>query len=116
MEIQEPPHKSFFQEYKEAILAGQEGRNRFIPVPFPRLSQHLGVGRNLYTLIGGNPGTGKSAFAHLAYILGPYNVWKKMRDEGETDVKLKIILFSMERSRQYTLAKWACMILLRRYG
>ena len=108
--------KPFFQEYKQAVDDGREGRNKFLPLPFPRLTEHIGVGRSMYHLIGGDSGTGKSAFVHLAYILGPYNVWKRMKVRDETDIDFKVLLFSMERSRRDTLAKWACMYVLMRHG
>ena len=46
--------------------------------------------------------SGKSAFMHSAYILHPYDYLL----EHKSGIKFKVILFSMERSKVYILAKW----------
>lgn len=105
---------SLFNQLLEYVDRGRIGQNRWIPVPYPRLGQHLGIAKRIYTLIGGAPGTGKSAFCHYTYILSAYNWWYKNQDN--TDIKLKVIYRSMERSKIFTIGKWTCLWLYSKYG
>lgn len=93
---------SEFSLLRQEIQRGIEGRNNGIPMGFDRLNKYIGIRKKIYSCIFGATGSGKSAFVHSAYILSPFDYYYKNRDK----VKLKIILFSMERSKIYTLAKW----------
>jgi replicative DNA helicase len=93
-----------FEILKQEVINGLEGKNSGIPMGFKRLNKYIGIRKRIYTLIFGAPGSGKSAFCHSAFILHPFDWWYTNRDT--LDVKLKFILFSMERSKVYTLAKW----------
>lgn len=86
------------------VLAGMEGRNSGIPMGFDRLNKYIGIRKRIYTLLFGATGSGKSAFCHSAYILNPFDWW--LLNKNKTPIKLRIILFSMERSKMYTIAKW----------
>lgn len=104
------PQKNFqeqtsnFNRLKKEVQDGIDGKNNSIPIGFSRLNKHIGIRKRIYTTITGATGSGKSSLLHSAYILNPFDWWIK---EGEKQgVKLKIILFSMERSKVYTLAKW----------
>lgn len=93
-----------FDILKKEVKDGIEGKNNSIPIGFERLNKHIGIRKRIYTVILGATGSGKSALVHSAYVLNPFDWFIK---EGEKKgVKLKILLFSMERSRIYTLAKW----------
>jgi len=70
---------------------------------FNRLNKYIGIRKRIFTTILGATGTGKSAIAHNAYILQPFDFLRKNK---RTDLKMKVILFSMERSKVYILAKW----------
>lgn len=97
-----------FKELLSDVEKGIEGKNQGIPTGFIELDKHInGIQKGIYTLIGGNSGTGKSAYAHLAYILNPYDWLQKNLDK--TDFRLRVILNSMERSTKYLLAKWTCL-------
>lgn len=48
--------------------------------------------------------SGKSALLHNAFILNPFEYIMSKHNTQKT--KLKVILFSQERSKSYTLAKW----------
>jgi replicative DNA helicase len=93
-----------FEFLKQEVNNGIEGRNSGIPMGFNRLNKYVGIRKRIYTLLFGATGSGKSAFCHNAYILHPFDWWYANKDV--TSVKLKFILFSMERSKVYTLAKW----------
>ena len=65
------------------------------------------------TMIFGSPGSGKSAFVHSAYILNPFDY---LQAHSENTMKLKVIFFSMERSKVYILAKWVSRKIFMEYG
>lgn len=85
------------------IQAGIDGRNNGISFDFPRLGKYIGIRKRIMTLIFGSSGSGKSAYLHSAYILNPYDSIKKSNPQN---IKFKVILFSMERSKIYILSKW----------
>ena len=58
----------------------------------------------MYYLIGGLTGSGKTSFVDDAFILNPVDWY--ISQKGKSNIKLKIIYRSMERSRTYKLAKW----------
>jgi len=93
-----------FDLLKKEVDNGIQGRNSGIPMGFRRLNKYIGIRKRIYTVIFGATGSGKSAFCHSAYILHPFDWW--YANKNTSNVKLKFILFSMERSKVYTLAKW----------
>jgi hypothetical protein len=70
---------------------------------FNRLNRYIGIRKRVMTLIFGSSGSGKTSYAHSAYILNPYDHLQEINKSG---IKFKVILFSMERSKLYILAKW----------
>lgn len=95
---------SYFGELKGEVLRGIEGKNSSVPMGFDRLNRYISIRKRVYTLIFGGTGSGKTALTHEAFILNPFEWWYKFRDK--TNISIRIVLFSMERSRIYTLAKW----------
>ena len=93
---------------------GIEGKSKWMPIGHDKLGEHIGVGGKIYTLIGGNSGTGKTGFTDCTYVLNPYEWYIRNRDN--TDLKLKVIYRSMERSKTFKLGKWACAKLYKDYG
>lgn len=98
----------FKELLSEDIEKGIRGDNIGIPTGFPILDSNInGIQKSLYTIVGGNSGTGKTSFVDLAYVLNPY---KWITDnKGKTNVKIKWIYNSMERNTKYKLAKWVCL-------
>lgn len=99
---------------KQSVDDGIAGKSIWIPLHFPKMGQEVGIGKKIYTIIGGGAGTGKTAFTDLAYVLAPYNWMLKNKDK--TDIEIRIIYRSMERSQTYKLAKWVCLRLYNMYG
>jgi hypothetical protein len=61
----------------------------------------------MYYLIGGLTGSGKTSFIDDAFVLNPFDWYYENAIKNQnTEIKLKIIYRSMERSRTYKLAKW----------
>src|SRR6478609_11708813 len=92
-----------FKLLAEEDQSGIDGKNSGIPMGFNRLNKYIGIRKRIYTVIFGATGTGKSAFCHNAYILNAFDWYTRTKPKN---VKLKFILFSMERSKVYILAKW----------
>jgi hypothetical protein len=94
-----------FSDLKRAVQEGMDGRNNGIPMGFDRLNRYIGIRKSIYTLIGGLTGSGKTSFVDDAYVLNPFDWY--ISKYNTSNIKLKIIYRSMERSRTYKLAKWA---------
>jgi hypothetical protein len=92
-----------FDKLSEEIERGINGKNHSIPTGFKRLDKYVSIRKRIYTLIFAGTGTGKTAFVHNAYILNAFDDWIT---KGKPKARVKPILFSMERSKLYTQAKW----------
>ena len=88
-----------FDLLKQEVEKGMQNENGGIPMGFDRLDKYVGLRKRIFTTVFGGTGTGKTAYVHNAYILQPF-------DYLQQTIKMKVILFSMERSKIYTLAKW----------
>ena len=91
----------------QSIEDGIAGKAVHAPIGFNKI-QNGGVKifPACYTLIGGFPGSGKSAFLHDAYILNPYEWWKNLKDTEGTDIELHWLLWAMERPLLELKLKW----------
>lgn len=85
-----------------------------IPFIHPILKKYIFLGRDLYHLIGGAGGSGKSAWVDYNYAIFPTH-WYKTQGYKE-DIKLKVIIRSMERAKKHRIAKWVCMRMYQRFG
>jgi hypothetical protein len=92
-----------FEQLKNEVQAGLDGRNNGIPMGFDRLNRFIGIRKSMYFLVGGLTGSGKTSFIDDAFVLNPVDWYLTQKDP---QIKLKIIYRSMERSRTYKLAKW----------
>ena len=93
-----------FEQLRQEVQAGLDGRNGGIPMGFNRLNRYVGIRKGMYFLVGGLTGSGKTSFIDDAFVLNPYDWYIAQKDPK---IKLKVIYRSMERSRTYKLAKWA---------
>jgi hypothetical protein len=93
-----------FQDLAKEVQLGLDGRNSGIPMGFNRLNRYIGIRKSIYTLVGGLTGSGKTSFIDDAYVLNPFDWY--ISKENKTNMKLRIIYRSMERSGTYKLAKW----------
>jgi len=92
-----------FEQLKNEVQAGLEGRNNGIPMGFDRLNRFIGIRKSMYFLVGGLTGSGKTSFIDDAFVLNPVDWYLTQKDP---QFKLRVIYRSMERSRTYKLAKW----------
>src|SRR5210317_1431920 len=97
---------SYSEEVKREIDRGINGEVNQIPLTHKKLGEHLSINQKMYTLIGGNSGTGKTSFTDDTYVLSAYKWFKE--NKHKTNIDLEIIYRSMERPRPYKLGKWLC--------
>ena len=102
-----------FKLLNQEVENGLAGLNSGIPMGFDRLNKYVGIRKRILTHIFGGSGSGKSAFVHSAYILHPFDY---LLAHPEVNIKFKVIMFSMERSRVYILAKWVSRRIFLEYG
>lgn len=93
-----------FEQLRQEVNNGLSGRNNGIPMGFNRLNKYVGIRKSTYFLVGGLTGSGKTSFIDDAFVLNPFDWY--ISKENKTNIRLKIIYRSMERSRTYKLAKW----------
>jgi hypothetical protein len=102
-------------EVIDAVAKGMESDNgQVIPVDLERIGKFMPIRKAIYTLLGGNTGSGKTSFIDDKYVIGAYNYYMEHRDH--IDIKYKCIYRSMERRRGFKLAKWTCHRLYTKYG
>ncbi len=74
------------------------GNVNCIPLPFERTAQfHPGVEKGTYEIITASSGVAKSKFARYLYVINSYEF---IKENPETDVRLKIFFFSLEESKE----------------
>jgi len=93
-----------FDQILNEITAGKEGRNHSISMGFHRLNKYIGIRKKIMTLVFGSTGSGKSSLVYDAWILNPFDWYMANKDTSK--IKMKVVLFSFERSKIYTKAKW----------
>jgi len=104
----------FQKEVLQPIYDGLTKKAKIIPIHLDRIGEVIPIRKSIYTLVGGNTGCGKTSFVDDTYILEPLDWLSKNKDN--TDVKLKVLYRSMERSRSLKLIKWTCWKLHKDYN
>lgn len=103
---------------RKAILAGRNGENLSIPIGIDGLDDEIQLRRQIKITIGGESGTGKTAFADDLFVLRPFFNWRQNRLMGSPKryPRVRWLYFSMERSTTFKLAKWLCWLAFMVYG
>jgi DnaB helicase-like protein len=94
-----------FQELKQMIEDGMEGKNSGIPMGFKRLNNHISIRKSIYYLVGGYTGSGKTSLVDDAFVLNPIDWWLDVGFK-QNDIDFEIIYWSMERKVEFKLTKW----------
>lgn len=92
----------YYDKLEQEIQIGLSSNQ--IPMGFDRLNNHVGLRKATYYLLGGYTGSGKTSLLDDAFVLNPYEFI--ISDKNIANLKLKIFYFSMERRKNYKLAKW----------
>lgn len=109
-----------FDNFLEDVDRGRQGFNVGLSTGIKPLDQVItGVQRATYYLIGGNTGTGKTAFADHAFVLKPYANFLNNRlsqKYSETPlISFRVFYYSMEIAAKRKIAKWVCWLMFERY-
>lgn len=100
---------------KESVDRGLSGLNKGIPHGFDRLVEYIpDIQKSTYYLIGAEAATGKSAFAYNTFMLNPLDYYLANKDTS--DIKLDILLYSFEISKDKVFAKAVCRDIYKRYN
>lgn len=102
------------REVLDPIADALNGNVLQIPTHLERVNDIISIRPSIYTLIGGNTGSGKTSLVDDMYILKPYAAWHKTKHE--TDITFRGMYRSMERKRSLKLIKWACWRLFNEHG
>lgn len=103
-----------FDDILKEIIGGQEGRNHSISMGFHRLNKYIGIRKKIMTLVFGATGSGKSSLVYDSWILNPFDWY--MANKHTSRVKMKVVLFSFERSKLYTKSKWLSRKIFKDHG
>lgn len=91
-----------FDDVKQKIEDGRQGLNEGIHMGYERLHKFIpGIQQSTYYLIGGELGTGKSAFVDEAFVYNPYDYILS----GKCNQKFHILYFSLEIDKVRKIAK-----------
>lgn len=93
---------SEFDKLDGEVRDGMAGKNESIPIGMPRLGKYANWRKRIFTLLFSSTGAGKSSLAD-DMMLNACEWCIKNKDSGRS---IKFILFSMERSKHYRIAKW----------
>jgi hypothetical protein len=93
---------SEFDRLQKEVEDGMDGKNESIPIGLPRLGRYANWRKRIFTLLFSSTGAGKSGLAD-DMILNACDWCIKNPAAGR---RIKFILFSMERSKHYRIAKW----------
>ena len=78
-----------FDQVIDKIDRGKQGLNIGLPMGFDRLVDYVpDIQQGTYYLIGGETGTGKTAFADNCFL---YNTYDWIKNNPKTTIKMKMI-------------------------
>jgi len=101
----------YTSKLRAQIDRGRAGKNLGISMGMPRLEEYIyGVTPEMYTVLFGKTGSGKTSIALYCYIYRPLMAMLK---EGKD---FKIIYFSLEMTGEMLLAKLASIFMMETYG
>ena len=103
-----------FEEFEEVFDSGLKGEHKWIPLSQPKLNAHISLGKSMYILFGGIPGSGKTAIVDSVFVLDIYDWWYENQDK--VDILPTWVYRSMERAKFLKIAKWTCYRLYKLYG
>lgn len=105
-----------FDNVLEQIDRGRKGLNKGLPMGFDRLVDYVpGIQRGTYYLIGGETGSGKTAFTDDAFLYNPYD-WYQSYPKEAKKIKLKVFYWSLEIDKTVKMTKGICRKLWLDYG
>lgn len=106
---------SLFSQVVQKIDRGKQGLNEGLPMGFDRLVEHVpNIQQGTYYLVGGDTGTGKTAFVDDCFLYNPYDWLSSNKDK--TNIKFKVIYLSFEIDKLIKITKGICRYIYIHYG
>lgn len=93
-----------FDDLVRDMEDGMDGKNAGVPMGFTRLNNHISIRKSTNFLLGGYTGSGKTSLLDDAFVLNPMDWY--IQNYSSTNIRLKIIYWSMERRKNFKLMKW----------
>jgi hypothetical protein len=100
---------NYFDLFQNEIDKGIKNESIYIPLSQSKLNSNIIFGKSMYFLIGGLPGSGKTAIVDSQFLLEPYLYW--WRNKDKLNINPYWIYRSMERNRVYKIAKWTAYLM-----
>lgn len=96
-------NKTDFDRFLLEVNAGVLGKNEGIVFEnMPRASKCINIRRAMVYVLGGFTGSGKTSIVDEIFVLNPYDQLKRLGQQK----KLRVIYWSMERRKNFKIAKW----------
>jgi len=118
----------FYDDFWETFQEGLAGRNRGLPIGFPRLERILnGIHRGRYYTLFSEGGTGKSSFVWSTFVINTLDhmIAHNKKVDEDTSMKepakkinrisVKILLYSLEVVKRDVIAKMICFKIYKDY-
>ena len=106
-----------YDAFMDDVDKGRAGYNRSLTTGLPRLDNSIGGNqREIYILVGGNTGTGKTALVDSAFVINPYHAFKIQPFDAPQRINFRCFYYSFEIAKKKKIAKWVCYRMLIKYG
>jgi replicative DNA helicase len=117
-----------YNEFWNSFREGIQGKNKGLPIGFPRLEKFLnGIHRGRYYTLFSEGGTGKSSFAWSTFVISSLDHMIEFNKKLKANTKLtevekeklklsvKVKLYSLEVVRREVIAKMVCLKIYKDY-
>lgn len=105
--------ESIFDDLKQQIDDGIEGKNESIPIGFERLGKYMNIRPRILTLLFSTSGAGKSSMVDSIILNACDN---HMQSPSTNRLKPDFQIHSMERAKILRIAKWTSFIIFKNEG
>jgi hypothetical protein len=118
-----------FNEFWRTFSEGLKGKNKGLPIGYPRLEKFLnGIHKGRYYTVFSEGGTGKSSFTWSTFIINTLDhmIQNNRKVDADPDlseeekeekrVSVKVKLYSLEVVRRDVIAKMICLKIYKDYG
>lgn len=112
---------NYFQEARELVVKGTEGKALYVPLTksplsdeLSKLGKQVSIGKGMYILIGAQSGAGKTAIVDTQFVLNIY-FWYK-RNKETASLSPFWVYRSMERPVKYKILKWMAYLMYVEHG
>jgi replicative DNA helicase len=119
---------TMYNEFWNSFREGIQGKNKGLPIGFPRLEKFLnGIHRGRYYTLFSEGGTGKSSFAWSTFVISSLDHMIEFNKKLKANTKLtevekeklklsvKVKLYSLEVVRREVIAKMVCLKIYKDY-